>query len=145
MFVAIGCKTKGGATGDGDADTGDASTEKVVKDITMTESFMLPKAIDPVTVEELSIDGDILEIEVSYGGCGEHEFTLYGNRSFQKSLPPKLGLALIHDGQGDQCKKRSTQTLYFNIKDIRYPGKDSDYVIVVYVNGDSGKSVDYKY
>jgi hypothetical protein len=111
----------------------------------MGETFLLPKSIDNVTINSVDIKGDILEINVSYGGCGLHDFVLYGNRSYQKSLPPKLGLALIHDAHGDNCKKQSTETLYFNIKPIRYPNKDEDYVIVVYVNQESGKSVDYKY
>lgn len=141
LMVATACKTKKDTADDSKGDTKD----QVVNDIQMTDAFMLPKAIDPVTINGLSIDGDILEIDVSYGGCKLHDFVLYGNRFYQKSLPPKIGLALIHDAHGDKCKKQTTEKLYFNIKDIRYPGKEKDYVIVVYVNQNSGKSVDYKY
>lgn len=121
------------------------SVEDDVKVIHMTDAFLLPKPIDAVNINSLRIKGDILEIDVSYGGCQEHDFVLYGNRAYQKSLPPKIGLALIHDAHGDKCRKLSSKKLFFNIKNIRYPDKDKDYVVVVYVNQDPGKSVDYKY
>ena len=121
------------------------TTEPVAPKIQMKETMLLPKPIDFVNINNLSITGDILEIDITYSGCEKHDFTLYGNRAYQKSLPPKIGLALIHDAHGDKCRKQSTKKLYFNIKDIRYPGKKEDYVVVVYVNQDPGKSADYKY
>ncbi|MDA8714780.1 hypothetical protein N9M27_02785 [Flavobacteriales bacterium] len=121
------------------------SSEPIIANIKMKETMLLPKPIDFVNINSLSITGDILEIDATFSGCGKHDFTLYGNRAYQKSLPPKIGLALIHDAHGDKCRKQSTKKLYFNIKDIRYPTKQEDYVVVVYVNQNSGTSADYKY
>ena len=143
ILMSVSCKTKKDSS-KGDTSKADGQ-EQVVTDIQMTESLLLPKPIDPVTINSISITGDVLEIDVSYGGCKLHDFVLYGNHSYQKSLPPKLGLALIHSAHGDKCKKITTKKMYYNIKDIRYPGKDKDYVLIVYVNQNVGKSADYKY
>jgi len=145
LLLLIGtasCKAKKEAA---DNPATEESVQDNVKMIHMTDAFLLPKSIDVVNINSLRIKGDILEIDVSYGGCKEHDFVLYGNRAYQKSLPPKIGLALIHDAHGDKCRKLSSKKLFFNIKSIRYPDKDKDYVVVVYVNQESGKSVDYKY
>ena len=149
IFALTACKTSKDTSDDSESGDNTLTTQEMeISNIEMSSGFMLPKAIDPITINSLKmVEGkeDILEIDVSYGGCGLHDFVLYGNRSYQKSLPPKLGLALIHDAHGDKCKKQTNAKLYFNIKEIRYPDKDEDYVIVVYVNSNSGKSVDYKY
>ncbi|MBL4705165.1 MAG: hypothetical protein JKY54_11625 [Flavobacteriales bacterium] len=143
IIISISCKTKKGSSDNGTTDTQD----KVVTDIQISEALMLPKKIDPVTINSLHMEegSDVIEIDVSYGGCKLHDFVLYGNHSYQKSLPPKIGLALIHDAHGDKCKKQTTEKLYFNIKDIRVPDHKEDYIVVVYVNQSVGKSVDYKY
>lgn len=142
-MLVISCKSKKDVTG---TDTPEALVEIEVSDIQMTESLMLPKSIDPVTVNSLKMVGvDTLAINVSYGGCKLHDFVLYGNHSYQKSLPPKIGLALIHDAKGDQCQKQTTKTLYFNINEVRYPSNKEDYIVVVYVNQNVGQSIDYKY
>ncbi|MBT6515603.1 MAG: hypothetical protein HOK65_12635 [Crocinitomicaceae bacterium] len=141
LLATSACKSKKPAVAADEA----LSTEPIVANIQMKETMLLPKPIDFVNINNLSITGDILEIDATFSGCEKHDFTLYGNRAYQKSLPPKIGLALIHDAHGDKCRKQSTKKLYFNIKDIRYPTKQEDYVIVVYVNQNSGKSADYKY
>ncbi|MBT4776579.1 MAG: hypothetical protein HON99_12750 [Crocinitomicaceae bacterium] len=141
LLATSACKSKKPAVAADEA----LSAEPIVANIQMKETMLLPKPIDFVNINSLSITGDILEIDATFSGCEKHDFTLYGNRAYQKSLPPKIGLALIHDAHGDKCRKQSTKKLYFNIKDIRYPTKQEDYVIVVYVNQNSGKSADYKY
>ncbi|MBT6030906.1 MAG: hypothetical protein HOH13_11410 [Crocinitomicaceae bacterium] len=141
LLATSACKSKKPAVAADEA----LSAEPIVANIQMKETMLLPKPIDFVNINNLSITGDILEIDATFSGCEKHDFTLYGNRAYQKSLPPKIGLALIHDAHGDKCRKQSTKKLYFNIKDIRYPTKQEDYVIVVYVNQNSGKSADYKY
>ena len=143
LVVATSCKTKKNATAT-ETETAEVIDDKV-KMIHMTESMLLPKPIDAVNIKSVSIKGDILILDVAYSGCAEHDFVLYGNRAYRKSLPPKIGLALVHDAHGDKCRKLSTQKLYFNIRNIRYPGKDKDYTVVVYVNQDPGNFVDYKY
>jgi len=145
MLLVVSCKSKKDTTDTG-SDTPEVTAEMEVSEIQMSESLMLPKAIDAVTVNSLKMVGiDTLAVNVSYGGCKLHDFVLYGNHSYQKSLPPKIGLALIHDAHGDKCKKQTTETLYFNIKEIRVPDHKEDYVVVVYVNQSVGLSVDYKY
>ena len=141
FLATSACKSKKPAVAADEA----LSAEPIVANIQMKATMLLPKPIDFVNINSLSITGDILEIDATFSGCEKHDFTLYGNRAYQKSLPPKIGLALIHDAHGDKCRKQSTKKLYFNIKDIRYPTKQEDYVIVVYVNQNSGKSADYKY
>lgn len=51
-----------------------------------------------------SIDGDILNLELRYGGgCGDHDLSLYVNSLFMESFPVQVDVILVHDSK-DRCK-----------------------------------------
>jgi hypothetical protein len=74
-----------------------------------------------VNVDSLKIKGDTLSIFVNYGGgCKEHNFELYSNGAYAKSLPPKLTLYLVHTNNNDRCRELIMRELKFNISNIKY-------------------------
>lgn len=114
----------------------DIKPEYVVK----VESFNENISKDFRIIESI-IHEDILEIQVSYsGGCAEHDFTMYSTQQYQKSLPPKLPMFLVHDNGGDACRASKTETLLFDIKELRYEGQKAVQLII-----NKEHTVDYNY
>lgn len=73
------------------------------------------------TINSATIDQNNLTLEVSYsGGCEEHEFSLMGSKMIQKSLPPKRGIFLYHQNNGDSCRELKEETLVFDISEFAY-------------------------
>ena len=142
-LIMWSCKPKQDVSGE-PIDQTPAKDQIVVERITMMEGMAYPPKKDDFSVDTMRIKGDILEIDVTYSGCGVHEWTLFGNRFYRKSLPPQLSLFLWHDQHGDQCKKRFKQTLYFNIKKTRYPDKEENYSIFIRMN-ETDMQVPYRY
>lgn len=84
---------------------------------------------DNYVVDSLFIKDDILTILVNYsGGCKSHEFSLYSNGTFAKSLPVQATLLLKHNGNLDLCKKLVVEELKFNIKELKK--KPSEKIII---------------
>lgn len=68
-----------------------------------------------------SITDNSLSIEVNYsGGCEEHEFILLGSQLIAKSLPPKRGITLHHNSNGDNCRELKKEVLIFDISEFAY-------------------------
>ncbi len=79
------------------------------------------EASDSVTIEQATLTGDLLQLDISYaGGCQKHEFSLIGSAAISKSLPPRRAIKLIHHNVGDKCKKRIHEKLYFNVEAFAY-------------------------
>jgi hypothetical protein len=76
---------------------------------------------DIVQISDVSIIGNIISIKVSYsGGCKNHDFQLLGSANISKSLPPIRAIKLVHNANGDKCKKNVERTLEFEISDLAY-------------------------
>lgn len=70
----------------------------------------------------VTLEGDLLALDVSYsGGCEEHSFELLGNPYLMKSFPPKRGVQLYHNSNGDSCRELIEETLLFNISILGVP------------------------
>ena len=90
---------------------------------------------DPITIEGININGNILEISVKYsGGCNKHEFSLVGSENISKSLPPRRAIKLIHKNMNDQCKKMIMEKIYFQIESLAYK-KEMDSKITLDLEG----------
>ncbi|MDP6909598.1 MAG: hypothetical protein QF371_08835 [Flavobacteriales bacterium] len=90
---------------------------------------------------------DTLRVIVSYsGGCEEHDFNAYFSGGWLKSLPPQALIELEHlNPNNDACRSLVKDTLYFDMKSIRYKGQNT--VMVKWSgNGDKGgKEIRYSY
>ncbi|MBK7129669.1 MAG: hypothetical protein IPM74_05800 [Crocinitomicaceae bacterium] len=75
------------------------------------------------SIMAVSIEGNVMSISVEYsGGCEKHSWELVGSESIQKSLPPKRGVRLIHQNNGDSCRSIVEENLKFDISVLAYEG-----------------------
>jgi hypothetical protein len=74
---------------------------------------------DPFTLDSLIVQGDKVEVTVSYpGGCAQHSFEIIWNEAVTNSNPPGINLAVIHDANGDSCEAYITEVITFNLGDL---------------------------
>ena len=79
-----------------------------------------PWASDPVTIQSAEVDGDSLELSVSFGGgCREHDFGLVTNGVFAESYPVQTWVKLAHDANGDMCRAMLARTLRFDLSPLK--------------------------
>ncbi|MBW1878179.1 MAG: hypothetical protein JRJ84_07445 [Deltaproteobacteria bacterium] len=72
--------------------------------------------IDTYDLESLDIDGDELDIGISYsGGCANHDFTLCWDGSWSRSDTKIVNLYLVHDANGDTCEAWISDDLTFDV------------------------------
>lgn len=70
-----------------------------------------------------NINGDCLELKVSYGGgCQEHGFDLMWGGYHAESMPPQVTLKLIHRANGDNCRAMLNEKLSYDLRPLRYNG-----------------------
>ena len=94
-----------------------------------------PAVSESCTIQEASINGNVLRVTVSYsGGCENHQFELVGSPNISKSLPPIRSIELVHKSNGDACKKKIEETLRFNLANLAYK-QESGSVIKLNLNG----------
>ena len=90
---------------------------------------------DAIKIEEAKINGQVLEIKVSYGGgCEVHEFDLIGSSNISKSLPPIRSIQLIHRAHKDACKALVIKDLKFDLSSFAYK-KESGSAIYLQLDG----------
>ncbi len=78
------------------------------------EAAFSPQA--PVSIEQAEINGDILDMAVSFtGGCEEHIFRLVASTAYKKSIPPKALIILTHDAKDDTCTQSIMEELRFDL------------------------------
>jgi len=92
-----------------------------------------PNDGDPLTVESAEMNGDVLTVEVTYGGgCADHSITAcWINTGCATSDPPQTGLALVHDAGGDSCKALVSETLTYDLSPMRDCATDRVFVELV--------------
>ncbi len=81
---------------------------------------------DPFTLNNATVTDDVLTVSVSYGGgCRDHEFHLHKADRFMESDPVQLGIAVIHDGNGDRCEAWITEQHSFDLSEIKAQWRDA--------------------
>ncbi|MCX6325215.1 MAG: hypothetical protein NT144_00990 [Bacteroidia bacterium] len=74
---------------------------------------------DPFELGDIVINGDKVEITVSYpGGCTQHAFEIVWDETVTNSNPTTINLVIIHDAQGDICEAYITEVLTFALDDL---------------------------
>lgn len=64
----------------------------------------------PFELKEARFVGNEIELTVAYsGGCMEHGFRLLADEAVALSMPPQLGVHVIHDDPGDGCEAYPTE------------------------------------
>ena len=89
------------------------------QDITLDDSLYQTAPRDPLTINNIQLQKDLLRFNVSYGGgCEEHEFKLIAT-SFMESYPIQVNILLSHEDNDDPCDMWVTETLIFNILPLK--------------------------
>lgn len=74
----------------------------------------------PLTKLTARVDGNCLEMEVTYGGgCKAHEFDLVWSGAFAESLPPQATLFLVHRNNDDPCRAIRSEKVKFNLEKLQ--------------------------
>lgn len=95
--------------------------------LALVDGFGVDLKSDPFTFGGARVEGDLLVVEVSYGGgCEKHDFTLLDTGIATRSIPPQHLLRLLHDAHGDACEAYITSELRFDISPFKglYSGLD---------------------
>ncbi|MFX0183100.1 MAG: hypothetical protein ACFE95_08480 [Candidatus Hodarchaeota archaeon] len=81
---------------------------------------------DNVTFNQISLNGDRLIIDLSYGGgCRNHNFSLIGSNVFKESNPVRTDIVLSHDANDDPCEAWLTEKLYFDLSPLKEAYQDA--------------------
>ena len=92
----------------------------IVRGIIVDETLFNQESAE-YAVKQISIEGDSIYIDVSFGGgCESHEFTLVSPGYYAESMPPQLTLSLVHDANDDVCKALFHQRLAFDLTPARF-------------------------
>lgn len=75
---------------------------------------------DHYVLNEVTVNGDTLALNVSYGGgCELHEFTLVISGSFVDAEPVELRVVLAHNANNDSCEAFLTEEYTFDLDVIK--------------------------
>ncbi len=87
---------------------------------------------------------DTLRVIVSHsGGCEEHGFNAYFSGAWLKSFPPQAVIELEHlNPNNDACRSLVKDTLYFDMRPLRYEGQNT---VVVKWSGNAERMAKYSY
>ncbi len=117
----------------------------LVKPDVTSVSNKLPS--DPFTISGAKINGDCLEILLSFGGgCEAHEFVMTYHKlpNFDKYSGQ---LTLGHNSHGDMCEAYITQTVSFNLAPLKEPDKEMIRLVLIKEGDKEGYKliIDYYY
>src|SRR5690606_7106424 len=94
-------------------------------------------ANDPVVIQEAFVDGNCLQIKVSYsGGCKEHTLDLVcvQDSVFDNSFTPVFEMS--HNANGDMCEAYFTKELRFDLTPLKQEGKKEFVLTAKLANGE---------
>jgi hypothetical protein len=103
---------------------------------------------DPIYLQAYKVNGDCLELTVSYGGCTTgHTIDLaYMHPSCGTPPLPPPTFEIRHDSKGELCKMLVTETLKFDLTPLQNPDSSKISFIVFYpVDSINFATVDLEY
>lgn len=96
---------------------------------------------DPFRMLSVGIEGDCLEVKVSYsGGCEGAKFELFYHTTVNKKPPPTVK-AFLGFIDNDHCRSIKEETLTFNLKSAQQKGYDSVQILL----GGWAQPINYSY
>ncbi len=77
------------------------------------------KESDPITIDNVTMNGNIMMIDVTYGGgCKDHTFEIIGSPAVAKSFPGQRGIQLVHNANNDMCRALIRKTVAIDVSDL---------------------------
>ena len=119
MLFTIGCDRMETSVIDKDRD--DAAGDAAEKNGAVVFGFTTDAwGTDAYTINAATLQGDMLTINVSYGGgCETHVFTLVAEERFLESFPVQLRVSLAHNANGDTCEAWLTEDYHFDLTPLK--------------------------
>ena len=75
---------------------------------------------DPLTIDAVSVEGDVLVIQAGYsGGCEEHDIVACWDGTFMETAPVQVTVGLSHDAHGDQCEAYARPKLQYSLTKLK--------------------------
>lgn len=82
------------------------------------QTLTLPS--DGYTLGVMTLDGDVLEVDLSYGGgCENHEVDLALRGPWLESFPVRANMEIAHEDNDDPCDAFLTETRSFDLRPVR--------------------------
>lgn len=95
--------------------------EKPHKKAILVQDWNKYRDTAPYNILDINLKGNIITLDIDYsGGCKVHEFDLVGSVFIMKSLPPKRGIKLFHNSNGDDCREKIITSIHFDISEFAY-------------------------
>jgi len=89
---------------------------------------------DPVYIHEAFVDGDCLQIKLSYsGGCEEHTIDLARMHPWTASSSTVPTFEIRHNANGDMCEAWFTKELRYDLTQLKQEGK-KEFVLTAKLN-----------
>ncbi len=90
--------------------------------VIIDSSFSVDNKNMRMNILNIQLNKDVLTLEINYsGGCKEHNFNLYSNGKIENNT---LQLFLVDMQNEDFCKMLLTDTLYFNLSNLKTISKN---------------------
>jgi len=123
VLMALGCGTKKNSSTDQTVENDNIKITASIGEINQTS--------DVASITDVKIKGNKMLIDITYsGGCEAHSFQLVGAAAISKSLPPIRSIQLIHNANGDQCKKLVSETIEADISALAYKQETGSTIIL---------------
>ncbi len=120
-------------------------------DILLDNSLYQSAPRDSFTIMSLFLDGDILTINITYGGgCEDHIFRLIGSNEYLASSPAQTYVLLSHDANNDSCEALLWETLEFNLVPLAWKYQefhkaDSETIRIHIIGGLENVTINYTF
>ncbi len=122
-----------------------------VESIIISNSLYDSAPRDTYNIEQLKLEGDQLQVNITYGGgCENHTFRLIGSDEYAESYPVQTSVLLSHDANDDPCEALLGETLVFTLLPLAQRYRElyrvnSDVITIHLTGGSEGKSLNYNF
>ncbi|HPE74863.1 MAG TPA: NigD-like N-terminal domain-containing protein [Draconibacterium sp.] len=97
---------------------------------------------DPISVHEAFIDGNCIQIKISYGGgCKEHTINLARIQPSETDTSSIPTFEISHNANGDMCEAYFTKELRFDLKPLKQEGIKTFVLTAKLTNGEIYKEI----
>ena len=80
----------------------------------------LPLPSDGYDLGAINLEGDFLDLELSYGGgCADHEVDVVLRGPWLESFPVQANMEIAHEDNDDPCDAFLTETRSFDLRPVR--------------------------
>lgn len=120
-LFALGCGTDGSANlGPSEALLSDDMDEGRGRVVLVADASAPAWPSDPITIGDVSFEGDTIQIEVSFGGgCRDHRLQLIAETTWAESYPVQVGARVAHEANDDPCDAVLHGTLRFDLSPLK--------------------------